>query len=317
MGIPSSNTIPGKRDAEMQERSIRQKLDSDEPTYLESLPYEIKKMVATHLEKKEDLKTLSEVSADWKQATLEVINLQNQNAAIDELHDLGNLNPQKQSEISSAIDVYKSFLYDENEDGVNIIDRIEENQQSQLIETLKAISTQQVVERVKALKQACYNDIGLGQASFEVIEEKYSQLKCALILEAFKHIISSHIFSESARSTALKYAVRLGYLEIVKGICAVQDFDYYNECDGLCDAAELGMLDIVKYFLEPGDISKEHKDMALKFAAKQGHLAVVHCLLVHGAQIFEPERGEALKLALQSGRDDIAELLRQVDASSC
>jgi hypothetical protein len=284
MASSISTTSPGKRGSEFQERSVRQKQESTEPTYLERLPYEIKRMVAEHLQSRNDLKNLAEVSADWKDAVLEVINLQNMHAAVEELKDLANLDPDEPESVLSAMDVYKSFLFHENNDYDNgLRGVINQTDLPQLRQTLTAISTQRVAKRFKALKIKCYIDIGSQKASLDSLEQKYSDLKCEFVAQALEHIIGASTDSEYMRGQAVESAARNGHLKILRSL--------------LVDGEE---------------ISEEDRGRAVKKAAENGHLEIVRSLLADGAQIPEEDSDVALRLAIQNSHLQIVEFLLSI-----
>jgi hypothetical protein len=310
MASPISFTTPGKRVSEFQERSVRQKQESTELSYLERLPFELKRMVAEHLQSRDDLKNLAEVSADWKDAALEVINLQNMHAAVEELKDLSDFEPDAPKRILSALDVYKAFLLDENDDD-DFLDLIDPMKLPQLLETLTAVSTQQVAERFKALKLKCYNDIGSQKASLDSLDQNYSDLKCEFVVQAFEHIISAANNPGYIRGLAFGCAAKSGLLEIVRSLFA----DGAQVSQGfLKDAFELaaanGHLEIVQFLLvDKAKISKYSKCRAFILAAAKGHLAVVQFLLADGNQISKEIRCEAVRKAADKGHNEIVSFL--------
>ena len=311
MASPISNTSPGKRGSEFQERSVRQKLDSKEPTYLERLPYEIKRMVAEHLQSRDDLKNLAEVSANWKDAALEVINLQNMHAAVEELEDLSDLDPYKPEDVLSAVDVYKTFLYHENYDfDGDLFELIDETQLPQLLQTLTAMSTQQVAERFNALKHECYKDIGARQASYDSIDQKYSDLKDEFVTQALGHIISSSNLPEWINDQAVECAARNGRLQIVRSLLANEEISEEGRGWAVKKAAENGHLEVVQFLLaDEAEISEEDRGEAVADAAENGHLEIVQFLLADEAEISEEYRGYAVRCAAKEGYLEITQVL--------
>ena len=312
MASSISNTTPGKRGAEVQERSVRQKQESTELSYLERLPFELKRMVAEHLQSRDDLKNLAEVSADWKDVVLEVINLQNMHAAVEELKDLANLDPDEPDSVLSAMDVYKSFLFHENDDyDDDFLQLLDETTLPQLRQTLTAISTQQLAERVNAIKQDCCNDIGLRQASYDSIDQKYADLKYEFVVQALEHIISASTNPEYIRSQIVECAAQNGDLKIVRALLA-DEAEISDEGRGWAvkKAAEKGHLEIVRFLLADGaEISDEDRGCAVKRAAYCGHLSIVRYLLADGAEISDADRGVAIQRAAYYGHLDIAQFL--------
>ena len=314
MAVVSSTTIPGKRGSEFPERSVRQKLDSKELTYLERLPYEIKRMVAEHFQSRDDLKNLAEVSAHWKDAVLEVINLQNMHTAVEELKDLANLDSDEPEIVSSALDVYKDFMKyydDDDDDNDDFVDLIDNTKLPLLLQNLTAMSTQQVAERFKALKHESFDDIGLQKASLDSIEQKYSDLKCEFVMQAFELIIASALDPEGMRGRAVECAADHGHLEVVQFLLSngAQISDEARS-DAVDMAAYGGHLEVVRFLVSNGaQISEEDRGRAVKDAAEEGHLEVVQFLLSNGAQISVQDRGQAVAKSAFYGHLEVVQFL--------
>ena len=306
MSNPIHPVYPGpKKDADLEGYVAQQSQGSKACSYFELLPHEIKQEVAKHLTTRADLKNLSKISADWKCATLSVLNLQNEIAAIKELPALSNLRPSKPEQFSSALDVYKAFLLD-MQDPVTLAlyprAQIDRNQLHKLQQRLQALSTSQVAERFRTLKEACYKDIKDGKASFKSIDDKYCALKRAFVYQAFQRVISCSIHPESLRGVAVSCAARYGHLELVRALLANRA-QIAEEARGraVVNAAFYGHLELVQTLLSnAATISLDHRGRAVANAAEKGHLEIAQCLLANGAQISEEQRGFAIRIGVKN-----------------
>ena len=85
-------------------------------------------------------------------------------------------------------------------------------------------------------------------------------------------------------------------------------YDIKNPNKGLIEAAKLGILSLVKYFLKQGaDIHAGNND-ALKSAAEYGHLDVVKYLVEQGADLHA-NNDEALRLADEHNHPEVVRYL--------
>lgn len=298
---------------------LSSKQDSEPLTYLSILPEEILKIIAEYITKKEDLNHFSEVSAKARRAALRIINLQNENLVIKALKVLGNLSPRKHNKPSSAFDLYQDFLATISDLEFNLIFEgasIDDNKLEELQQSLTALSTTQAVERSGILKKACYQQIMKGETSHASIEEKYSELKCAFVIEAVKLVIFSSLNTESSRGAAVYRAANSGHLSIVQALLSDGEISKYARGWAVRSAARRGRLDIVRFLLENEDsIDQFNRGLAVRCSASNGHLEIVQFLLANGSEISELDRGFAVGNAARCGHLNIVQFLLENEIS--
>ena len=314
MGIPTD--FPGsKRSGGGEDYSKRQRLGSVElpqlSTNLGSLPLEIMEIVASHLAEPKDLESFSEISYLTKCSVLNVVNIQNESLAVNELQVLSNLNPSKPDQVSSLVDCYKNFLADLVDPTFVLRDlgaQIDVNKLRELQNKLTALATNQVAQRSRALKLVCYKEIASGKASIERINEKYESLKCALVCEALELVIASSVDPEVTRGCAVRLAAFNGHLTVVQALLANGEIS--EEARGLAVglAAGKGHLSVVQFLLANGQISEVDRGWAVHDAAAHGHLAIVKVLVENGA-ISDEDRAWVVKGAAERGYLEIVKVL--------
>ena len=338
---PESKRADGEHQRSEIQRQASEKV-SKLSTYLDRLPFEIQAMVAKNLIQREDLKNLSEVSPDWKDVALREINLQNEMVTVKELQILKDLHPSEPAHLSSAVDIYKAFLTIRDPLFGFSMTQIDGNKLEQLQQALTALCTNQVAERTRRLKEECQQEIMRRNSSIESIDEQYSRLKCALVSEALKLIISSSINPVSSKGLAVDLAAKQGHLDVVqslladgvelsirsrglaalsalgKGHVSVAQFLLANRAqiteihrnDLVVRASKSGYLDVVQTLIaDEARISDLRRGLAVCHAAENGYLAVVQCLLANGARISAPQRGLAVTYAAKRGHLEVVQFL--------
>ena len=342
-----NNTLPGSKRACEEEEKKRQKLGSTKisrpSNHLEKLPLEIMEIVAKHLTEQKDLKSFSEISSLTKCSVLNVINIQNEKLAAEELRVFCDMNPSKQEHPSSAVDLYKHFLemmrnpsFLDSSRGV----QIDVNKLQELQQLLKAFVTNQVAERLTKLKLECYQEIIKGKESIANIDDKYSNLKCALVSEALNHIITYSInpistrrcalielasfghtslvqaflgdgtqISQDDRGWAIKAAADNGHLSVIQALLANEAQIFKEDLGGaLCNGAFNNHLPVVEFLLPNQNISQEARGLALSFAARKGYLSALQAILTHGG-ISVSDKGNALRWAAEKGHLSVIQAL--------
>lgn len=303
MSISNEVNIESNRTGCEEDLSKRLELGSEKvsnTSTLQQLPLEILEMVGKHLqEDPKDLKTFFETARRFQYSVLNIIHLQ----AIKELQVLKEINPSKPANPTSVIDFYQDFLakiQDPNFDLRNQGVKIKDQKLQELQLQLTALATNQVVERTIALKQECQNEI-MGRASFESIDDKYSNIKCALVSEALELIISSSVNPKAVRGEAVINAAKKGYFSIVKALLADGALILESQIsDVLALAEQNGHLDVVMPLLANGQISEGSRGQAVILAATSRNLEVVEALLANGAKISEGSRGQAVYISAKN-----------------
>ena len=276
---------PGSKRVGYEEgRQVRQRLHSEkgvEPSScLERLPFEIKKMVAEQLIELEQLANLSD---DWKDVALIVMNNMQESLAVEELKDLDDFNFVEINQVTSAVEFYKHTLGDiltPNPWDLHPVSQIDDSKLEQLQHSLRVFSKKEVKERFSVLKRACVSDIDMHNASFESVIERYALLKLQLVAEAFNLVIGASRSPESIRGMVVECAAFYGYLEIVQVILA-----------------------------NDAQISERERGWAVYNAARQGFLPVVEFLLADGNQIEQYFINSAVEVATTHGRLPVVEFL--------
>ncbi len=114
------------------------------------------------------------------------------------------------------------------------------------------------------------------------------------------------------KNTALQYACKSGYLDLVKYFISVGATTNW----GIQDASENGHLDVVKYLITIGYDARKIYDWALQSASENGHLSVVKYLASLGANdahTFE----WALQRASWKGHLPIVKYLTSLGTNVC
>ena len=306
--IDSMNLV--KRYPRQEEHTVIQKLDSTKPTYLERLPYEIKKMVAEHFQR-DDLELLAKISPGWEAAALDVFNTQCMQEEVKKLKACGIWN-QEEVYKESPVDFYRNHVVDiqkpiyvNKHPGLQITpEKLVDLQKRQA-----ELFTRQAETELLELKAACYKDIDKGEATFESIEEKHRLKEIDFVAEGLNNLILATSNPKSTRSLALEMAAENGQLEIVQSLILNSEISDYNKFEALRKAGRQGHLEIVKLLMVNGAIQASYqRGSALTGAAAHGHLNVVQALLANGP-ISDKDRGFAVQLASENNYLEIVQFL--------
>ena len=303
---------PGsKRYAGHEERAVRQKLDSTKPTYLERLPYEIKKMVAEHFQR-DDLERLAKILSDWKTAALDVFNTQCMQEEVKKLKACGIWN-QEEVYKESPVDFYRNHVVDiqkpiyvNKHPGLQITpEKLVDLQKRQA-----ELFTRQAETELLELKAACYKDLDKGEATFEGIEEKHRRKEIDFVAQGLNNLILATSNPKSTRSWTVGFLSAYGFLELVQAV--LSNGKIYDDTRGIAvrGASYRGYVHIVKELLASGKITKKSRSMAVHEAVVKGHIEIVQILLANGA-ISKNKRQLSIKQALKHQRNDIVDVLRR------
>ena len=307
MTLPVQNIPGSKRCSDSQQqpaRRQRQNADSISSSSVEcqTLPLEIWEMLAFYVQDP-DLNNLSQVSLSCKQAALATKNIREMDLTLQEVQTLNNLTPESPEEMSSAMDLYRDFLYSVSTDPGSI--SIRADAMERLHQTLTALSTDQASRELLEVRQECYKQIHANKTSCKKIVHRYNSKKIEFILKAFDLIFPATNHPQKAIGLVLKGAAEVGCSSVLDALInnkAIAEDDLHQ---ALILASNNGELDAVVSIIEAHALDPMTLSLAIRHAASHGHLAVMNALLAK-VTISPDSRGQALLDASCKGHVHIA-----------
>ena len=128
-------------------------------------------------------------------------------------------------------------------------------------------------------------------------------------VETWKFLVEQGANIHADKDSALRWASRNGYLEIVKYLVEHgADIHALNDY-ALRFASANGHLEIVKFLVKQGANIHACEDYALRWASYYGHIEVVEFLVEQGADIHA-DKDYALRYASENGHLEIVDYLK-------
>jgi hypothetical protein len=308
MTLPIQNIPGSKRCSDSQQqpaRRQRQNADSISSSSVEcpTLPLEIWEMVAFYVQDS-DLNNLSQVSLSCKQAALATKNIREMDVTLQEVQTLNNLTPESPEELSSAMDLYRDFLYSVSTDPWSSIS-IRADAMERLHQTLTALSTDQASRELLEVRQECYKQIHANKTSCKKIVHRYNSKKIEFILKAFDLIFPATNHPQKAIGLVLKGAAEVGCSSVLDALINNKAIAKEDLNTALYLASNSGELDAVVSIIEAHALDPIILSLAIQQAASHGHIAVMRALLAK-VTISPDARGQALLDASCNGHVHIA-----------